>query len=67
MYYFLSGVVGCLAENRLLKDKFSQYVNAARPAANDKDTVNVTLGLTLSQIIDVVSASNIFNSVDRIS
>ena len=67
MYYFLSGVVGSPAEDRLLKDKFSQYVNAARPALNDKDTVNVTLGLTLSQIIDVVSASNIFNSVDRIS
>ena len=67
MYYFLSGVVTSPAEERLLKDKFSLYVRAARPAITDKDTVNVTLGLTLSQIIDVVSASNIFTLIDRIS
>ena len=67
MYYFLSGVVTSPDEERLLEDKFSLYRSAARPAINDTDTVNVTLGLTLSQIIDVVSASNMFTLVDRIS
>ena len=67
MYYFLSGVVTSPDEERLLEDIFSLYLSAARPAINDTDTVNVTLGLTLSQIIDVVSASNMFTLVDRIS
>ena len=41
-------------EDRLLTDLFSEYKKAARPAIYDDDTVNVTFGMTLSQIIDVV-------------
>ena len=41
-------------EDRLLTDLFTEYKKAARPAIHDDDTVNVTFGMTLSQIIDVV-------------
>ena len=32
-------------EEKLLNYLFGNYTNAARPALNDADTVNVTLGL----------------------
>ncbi|XP_057306708.1 neuronal acetylcholine receptor subunit alpha-7-like [Hydractinia symbiolongicarpus] len=49
----LSGIKTSIVEDRLLADLFQNYNPAARPALNDTDTVNVTFGLTLSQIIDV--------------
>lgn len=42
-------------EERLISDLFGNYTPAARPALKDNDTVTVMFGLTLSQIIDVVS------------
>jgi hypothetical protein len=47
---------GSYHEERLLKDLFSRVdTNDLRPVANDSDNVTVEIGLTLSQIIDVVS------------
>ena len=48
-------------EEKLLNYLFGNYTNAARPALNDADTVNVTLGLSLSQIIDVVRICKVFS------
>ena len=52
---FLSEVQPSKDEERLINDLFSRYTPAARPALYDNDTVTVEFGLTLSQIIDVVS------------
>ena len=48
-------------EEKLLNYLFGNYTNAVRPALNDADTVNVTLGLSLSQIIDVVRICKVFS------
>ena len=44
-----------------MSELFDNYTSVARPALNDKDAVNVTLGLSLSQIINVVSFSQVFS------
>ena len=43
------------AEVDLLKHLFDGYNSDARPVLKDSDAVNVTLGITISQIVDVVS------------
>jgi len=50
-------LVGGPHERRLLKYLFTeqQHNPLERPARNDSDTVSVSLGVTLTQIIDVVS------------
>ena len=50
-------------EEKLLSYLFDNYTSATRPALNDRDTVNVTLGLTLSQIIDVVRFCHVFFNI----
>ena len=55
MFVSISGGNASKAEERLLRDLFTNYTADARPALNDNDTVNVTIGMTLNQIIDVVS------------
>jgi len=42
-----------ISEESLLKKLFTGYNSNVRPVLNDTDTVNVTIGLTVSQIIDV--------------
>lgn len=42
-------------EKKLLKELFIDYKKDMRPVLNDNDTVMVAIGLSLSQIIDVVS------------
>ena len=44
------------AELELLGHLFDKYKPQARPVKKDSDAVNVTLGLTISQIVDVVSS-----------
>ena len=41
------------AELRLIRKLFDNYTAFARPVKNDSDAINVTFGLSLSQIIDV--------------
>lgn len=43
------------AEDRLLKDLFAHYNKLSRPAANTSDVVLVHFGLSIAQLIDVVS------------
>lgn len=39
---------------RLLDDKFSSYNNLARPVLDPKDKIELSIGLKLSQIADIV-------------
>ena len=41
-------------ERRLLNDLLEYYNSLERPVFNDSDAINLTFGLTLQQIIDVV-------------
>lgn len=42
---------------KLMTDLFSNYTNALRPVEDTDHIINVTLQITLSQIIDMVMAS----------
>ena len=45
-------------ERRLLTDLLEYYNMLERPVFNDSDAINLTFGLTLQQIIDVVRVNN---------
>ena len=45
-------------EKQLIDHIFEDYNSAVRPVINDSDAVEVKLGLTISQIIDVVCSSS---------
>lgn len=45
------------AEERLLQDLFAHYNRLSRPVENTTDTVLVHFGLSIAQLIDVVSSS----------
>lgn len=45
------------AEERLLQDLFAHYNKLSRPVENTTDTVLVHFGLSIAQLIDVVSKS----------
>ena len=45
------------AEERLLQDLFRHYNKHSRPVENATDTVLVHFGLSIAQLIDVVSKS----------
>ena len=44
-----------MAERKLLNDLMTQYNKLERPVMNESEPVTLTFGLTLQQIIDVVS------------
>ena len=50
------GIHASKAEEELFKYLFTGYNSNVRPVLNDTDSVNVTIGLTVSQIIDIVSS-----------
>lgn len=52
---FVAGSEAGWHENRLLNKLLDNYNPLERPVANESDALNVTFGLTLQQIIDVVS------------
>lgn len=49
-------------EKELLRDLFKDYDKDMRPVLNDNDTVTVKIGLSLHQIMDVVSNIDSINS-----
>ena len=51
----IAGVRSGKHEKRLLEHLLLNYNNLERPTENETDTVLVKLGMTLQQIIDVVS------------
>ena len=50
------------SEKELLHDLFKDYDKDMRPVLNDNDTVTVKIGLSLHQIMDVVSNIYSMNS-----
>ena len=58
MFYFSVSEASCF-EKALLKDLFKDYDKDMRPVLNDSDTVTVKIGLSLHQIMDVVSKNTI--------
>lgn len=57
----LSGAESGAHERRLLNDLLEHYNKLERPVMNESDAVVLKFGLTLQQIIDVVSSqSNIW-------
>ena len=51
------GAESGLHERRLLNDLLVNYNKLERPVVNESDAVVLTFGLTLQQIIDVVSTA----------
>ena len=47
-------------ERRLINDLMANYKTLERPVANESDAVVLKFGLTLQQIMDVVSANPSF-------
>ena len=54
-FFFVSGVQGGPHERRLINDLMDRYQNLERPVFNESEPLNLKFGLTLQQIIDVVS------------
>ena len=52
---FISGVHCGPHERRLINDLMDRYQNLERPVFNESEALNLKFGLTLQQIIDVVS------------
>ena len=57
-FFFLIGGLASEAEERLFNDLFNGYNRLIRPVENNTERLSVEFGLTMSQLIDVVS----FNS-----
>ena len=55
IFLLCAGVEGGPNERRLLEDLLLTYNNLERPVAIENETLQVSFGLTLMQIIDVVS------------
>lgn len=54
-YIFFSDVYGGPHERRLLNDLLEHYNTLERPVYNESEALTLLFGLTLQQIIDVVS------------
>ena len=55
LLFFISGVHCGPHERRLINDLMDRYQNLERPVFNESEALNLKFGLTLQQIIDVVS------------
>ena len=61
----MSNIIGAysgLHERMLLEDLLAYYNKLERPVANESEAVVLTFGLTLQQIIDVVSSLALFEN-----
>jgi hypothetical protein len=54
MYTYTGGRAGFM-EKRLLRNLFQEYSSLTRPVQNYSDVVTVKFGLSLNQILDLVS------------
>ncbi|XP_034406508.1 neuronal acetylcholine receptor subunit alpha-9 [Cyclopterus lumpus] len=66
-FLFLFCLPGCLAAHgryaqKLMNDLFSNYTNALRPVEDTDHIINVTLQITLSQIIDMDERNQILTT-----
>lgn len=62
MFSFADSLQG-MHENRLLNELLDKYNPLERPVAIESEALNVTFGLTLQQIIDVVSTQKMTNKL----
>lgn len=53
--YYITGAESGMHERRLLNDLLANYNKLERPVINESEAVQLSFGLTLQQIIDVVS------------
>ena len=51
-------------ERRLINDLLEKYNNLERPVYNESEPLDLAFGLTLQQIIDVVSCVAFFSNLD---
>ena len=58
-FLIFAGVWSGPHERRLINDLMKKYNNLERPVANESEALVLKFGLTLQQIIDVVSLHNI--------
>ena len=66
LYWVFSGAFGGRHEKKLLRDLMVDYDNLERPVVNESHALVVTFGITLQQIIDVVSCHSHFSTFTRI-
>lgn len=62
----MSFLIGCCSsekEEELFRKLFSNYNRLIRPVANNSDILDVSFGLTMSQLIDVVSTSYMLHAL----
>lgn len=62
-HFFISDCLAGYHEKRLLHDLLDTYNTLERPVVNESDPLQLSFGLTLMQIIDVVSLVTNFNSI----
>ena len=55
--FVIVGAESGMHERRLLNDLLANYNKLERPVVNESEAVMLSFGLTLQQIIDVVSSS----------
>ena len=55
-FFLVSGVYSGPHERRLINDLLEKYNDLERPVFNESDALTLKFGLTLQQIIDVVSS-----------
>ena len=62
MFIYVADVLGGPHERRLLNDLLEHYNTLERPVYNESEPLQLLFGLTLQQIIDVVSIewANVF-------
>ena len=54
--FVLPGIVAGPAERRLINNLLAYYQKLERPVVNESDAIQLRFGLTLQQIMDVVSS-----------
>ena len=59
-----AGVFSGPAERRLLNDLMSYYQKLERPVANESEAIQLRFGLTLQQIMNVVSYHQQYHLID---
>ena len=65
LFHFFAEAETSDAEEKLFKDLFFEYNRLIRPVENNTDILRVEFGLTMSQLIDVVSDGGILGVPEK--
>ena len=66
MFFFLNASAG-IHQKRLLRKLFSNYDPNERPVLNDEQVLTVMVGLSIQQIVDLVSSYGEIGTINQIS